>query len=77
MKGFLVHFMFTEMKSLLTTLLKRCVNPAVVDEAMEARQLIDLDVEDTTNILDLSKIDFGLEVKAELMKIFEKKRKGC
>ena len=77
-EGPLVHLMFTELKSLLTTLLKRFVISAVVDEAKEAKQLIDIDVEDTANILDLSKIDFGLEVKAKLMKISdEKKRKGC
>ena len=76
-EGPLVFLIFTEMKSSLTTLLKHFVNLTVVDEAREAKQLIDIDVVDTANIHDLSKIDFGLEAKAELMEISdEKKRKS-
>ena len=57
------------MKSLLVTPLKRFIKSNVVDDAMEAKQLIEIDVEDSASMLDLSKIYFGLEVKAFLMRI--------
>ena len=74
----LVHLTFTEMKSLLLTFLKRFIKTNVVDDAKEAKQLNEIDVEDSANMLDLSKIDFGLEVKAELLNISdENKRRSC
>ena len=78
-EGPLVNLTFTEMKSLLVILLTRFIKSNVVDDAdKEAKQLIEIDVEDSANILDLSKIDFGLEVKAELSNISdENKRRSC
>lgn len=61
----LVHCIFDEMKILLTTILRRFINADIVDGCKSSRELVQIDVTDTSNHLPLKKIDFVAEDKEE------------
>ena len=76
-EGPLVHFMFGEMKVILSTLMKRFMNPEIVNLCKTSKKLIDLDARDEKNHLPLEKIDFGSETRKELLKLEKEKRSKC
>ena len=67
-EGPLVHCMFSEMKNLMTTLMRRFLKPTEIDGKL-AKELLSIDVKDPSYHHDLSKMDFGLEVKTQVCKI--------
>ena len=63
----MVHCMLSiDMKNLLTMLMRGFLIPAVVDEEI-VKYLIHVDVKDPINQLQLFKMDFGLEVKVQVI----------
>ena len=61
----LVHRLYSEMLSLLLTLLKRFIKASAVD-GLSAKQLLNVDVTSTDKQLPKADIDFGLDTKREV-----------
>lgn len=64
--GPLIHFMFTEMKNLLTMLMRQFLESTVVNGKV-VKDLMDADVRDPSNQLQLFKMCFGLEVQIQII----------
>lgn len=64
-QGPLVHCMYSEMKDLLSTILGRFLKPSLVQGVL-AKDLVVVDVKDASNHKELSKMDFGMEVKTQV-----------
>ena len=58
-EGPLVHFMFREMKLIISTLMRRFMAADMVDKCTTGKELAELDIKDETNNLPLDKCDFG------------------
>ena len=58
--------MFTEMKNLLTTLMRQFLESTVVNGKI-VKDLMDADVRDPSNRLQLFKMCFGLEVQIQII----------
>jgi len=65
----LVHLLYSELLSLMMTLLKRFVKASAVD-GLTAKELLKLDVTSTEIQLPETEMDFGLETKREVRCLF-------
>ena len=73
-EGPLVHYMFSEMKLIISTLMRRFMAVDVVDKCTTGKELAELDIKDETNHLPLEKCDFGSEVTQALKNASKERR---
>ena len=62
----LIHFMFVEMKNVLVSL-RRCFIKPINFEGKSVKELMKIDAADKENHLEMRNINFGIEVKQQVV----------
>ena len=70
----LVHILYSEMRDLLTVLMKRFIKPSVM-EGKSMKELLEIDAADENNQVEMKKIDFGKDAQDYLVVLDENQRK--